>query len=269
MRSIRLLERDLAIDLSLNDVARAIGLSPSRFHHLFAQDVGEPPDRYLRRIRLDAAAQRLQWTQEPIDQVGFQLGYASQAAFTRAFKRRFQTTPAAFRSAKRKQHQMLDAEDGRPVSLIEMESARCVARRFTGSAFFRAVQCWAEFDDALSRWQPLLKSSIYIGLRYDDPRVTPEAQLRYDCCVPVGPDFPDPAGKAGLHLIHLAPCRYVSTQHAGPFDTLFGTFCTLLDHWIPRNNFTIMDDPAVETYLIKPTQLDVQDMQCSVLIPVV
>ena len=79
-----------------------------------------------------------------------------------------------------------------------------------------------------------------------NPRVTPEAQLRYDCCVPVGPDFPDPAGKAGLHLIHLAPCRYVSTQHTGPFDTLFGTFCTLLDHWIPRNNFTIMDDPAVE-----------------------
>ena len=79
-------------------LAEEVGLSRSAFAERFTSLIGEPPMRYLANWRMQVAAQRLKSSREPIAQVAFETGYASEAAFNRAFKRAFDMPPLAWRN---------------------------------------------------------------------------------------------------------------------------------------------------------------------------
>jgi AraC-like DNA-binding protein len=65
----------------------------------FTRLLGEPPLSYLARWRLQLAARKLQTTHEAVLQVACDVGYESEAAFNRAFKREFGLPPAQYRRA--------------------------------------------------------------------------------------------------------------------------------------------------------------------------
>jgi AraC-like DNA-binding protein len=81
-------------------LAREIGMSRSALAERFTRVMGESPMRYLARQRIQAAAQRLRETNEPVARISFATGYESEAAFSRAFKREFGAPPAAWRQAR-------------------------------------------------------------------------------------------------------------------------------------------------------------------------
>lgn len=78
-------------------VARKAALSRSLFAERFAQLVGEPPLRYLKRLRLNAAAMKLRSTNDKLSAIAADAGYESAAAFTKAFKRILGKTPGEYR----------------------------------------------------------------------------------------------------------------------------------------------------------------------------
>jgi AraC-like DNA-binding protein len=78
-------------------LAREVGLSRSALAERFTRVMGEPPIRYLAQQRLQAAAQRLKSSSDSIARIAFQVGYESEAAFNRAFKREFAVPPATWR----------------------------------------------------------------------------------------------------------------------------------------------------------------------------
>ena len=74
-----------------------MGLSRSAFADRFTSLIGVPPMRYLTNWRLQLAAIRLRESTASTAQLASDVGYESDAAFNRAFKRAFGTTPAAWR----------------------------------------------------------------------------------------------------------------------------------------------------------------------------
>jgi AraC-like DNA-binding protein len=80
-----------------DDVARAAGISTARLHALFQQWLGQTPGRTLGEIRLERAKDRLARSAEPIVEIALGVGFSEQSAFTRAFRRRFGESPAAYR----------------------------------------------------------------------------------------------------------------------------------------------------------------------------
>jgi AraC-like DNA-binding protein len=78
-------------------LAEAVGMSRSRFAARFTALVGEPPLSYLTRWRLGTAAGMLQDGGHSIGEAAARAGYESEAAFSKAFRRRFGTPPGAFR----------------------------------------------------------------------------------------------------------------------------------------------------------------------------
>ena len=73
------------------------GISRSVLVERFSRFLGEPPMTYLARWRLQLAARMLQTTREAMIQVASEVGYDSEAAFNRAFKREFGVPPGQFR----------------------------------------------------------------------------------------------------------------------------------------------------------------------------
>jgi AraC-like DNA-binding protein len=84
---------------TVTELARECGASRSLLAERFTTLLGESPMRYLARQRLRAAAQRLRDGAEPITRVALDVGYDSEAAFSRAFRREFGQSPAAWRKA--------------------------------------------------------------------------------------------------------------------------------------------------------------------------
>jgi AraC-like DNA-binding protein len=78
-------------------LAGEVGASRSLIAERFVQFLGEPPLTYLARWRLQLAARLLQTTQKTILHVAMDVGYESEAAFNRAFKREFGLPPARYR----------------------------------------------------------------------------------------------------------------------------------------------------------------------------
>ena len=82
---------------SVAELASEVGASRSAISERFAHFLGESPMTYLSRWRLQFAARVLQMNRKTILQVASEVGYESEAAFNRAFKREFGLPPAQFR----------------------------------------------------------------------------------------------------------------------------------------------------------------------------
>ncbi|PON16829.1 AraC family transcriptional regulator [Candidatus Entotheonella serta] len=96
-QALALVHGQLAHPWTLDELARQVGLSRSTLSDRFARYIGVSPMRYLSHRRLLLAAERLRDGQQSVAEIGYEVGYESEAAFNRAFKREFVMAPGAFR----------------------------------------------------------------------------------------------------------------------------------------------------------------------------
>ena len=96
-RALATLHAQPAHAWTVDELARKVGLSRSALAQRFTDLLGQPPMQYLARWRLQIAAQELLTGRKPLAAVAAQVGYDSEAAFNRAFKREFGMPPAGWR----------------------------------------------------------------------------------------------------------------------------------------------------------------------------
>jgi AraC-like DNA-binding protein len=82
---------------TLGDLAKAAGMSRTRFAEGFKLVTGQTPARIISRLRLTAIARRIATTALSVEAAADEAGYSSSAAFVRAFQREFGETPARWR----------------------------------------------------------------------------------------------------------------------------------------------------------------------------
>lgn len=95
--ALRLLHAAPAAPWSVDVLARRAGVSRTVLAERFRRLLGQPPMHYLAQWRLQLAAQRLDGSALPVKVVADEAGYESEAAFSRAFKRRFGMPPRDWR----------------------------------------------------------------------------------------------------------------------------------------------------------------------------
>lgn len=100
-KTLALMHRDPAHPWTLADLAKEAGVSRSVLAERFRHYLQETPIAYLTRWRLQMGAQMLASTSYSVAQIAAEVGYESEAAFNRAFKREFSVPPARFRTKSR------------------------------------------------------------------------------------------------------------------------------------------------------------------------
>ena len=96
-RALALIHENPASAWTIDALADKIGLSRSAFYERFVRLVGQPPMQYLTQWRMQAAANLLRQSRAPVASIALDVGYESEAAFSRAFKRLVGTPPASWR----------------------------------------------------------------------------------------------------------------------------------------------------------------------------
>jgi AraC-like DNA-binding protein len=97
-RALNLMHEQPARDWTLDLLAKDVGVSRSTLADRFTSFVGTPPMQYLQKWRLQIAASKLSEGVSSIAEIGAEIGYESEAAFSRAFKKAVGLPPAEWRS---------------------------------------------------------------------------------------------------------------------------------------------------------------------------
>ncbi len=100
-RALALLHERPAETWTLERLSEGAGLSRSSLHERFVHLIGQPPMQYLTRWRMQVAAGLLRDTNATVQGISLDVGYESEAAFSRAFKREVGVSPGAWRQKRR------------------------------------------------------------------------------------------------------------------------------------------------------------------------
>ncbi|MEM7565905.1 MAG: AraC family transcriptional regulator [Pseudomonadota bacterium] len=96
-KSVRLMRESLGEEIALDRIAREVGLSRPHFFKLFRTNLGVTPNIYVNALKMERSIERLSTTHETVTSIGLDLGFASQASFTRFFTANSGINPSDYR----------------------------------------------------------------------------------------------------------------------------------------------------------------------------
>ena len=267
-RAMNFISANLGRDLTLAEIAAAANFSAFHFHRIFTAVTGEPVFAFLRRLRLEWAANRLLGEpQADVTAVALECGFSSSQNFAKAFRARFGTTPSAFRRRKggnkaRKggeEYSLRVGQDARMVKLVSPQPKRKTTKKAEVKempawhvAYARRMgpygkaTCQAAFGEVM-RWagpRGLLGKGPVLGVYWDNPEVTAPENCRVDACVVV------PAGtkvEAPIALQDVAGGPYAVCEFNVPV-TGFQTAWEEAFRWLVDRGLDCADRPCYELY---------------------
>ena len=92
------MREDVRGELSLSEFAQSVNLSVWRLCHIFKSDVGMPPMRYLRLMRMERARDLLESSFLSVKEIGYRVGLNDESHFVRDFKATYGLSPACYRT---------------------------------------------------------------------------------------------------------------------------------------------------------------------------
>jgi AraC family transcriptional regulator len=241
-------------DVSLTAIAARAGWSPFHFHRAFRRVTGETPKQYTQRLRLERAAARLVTGAEAIVAIAADAGFASHEVFTRAFRRQFGRTPAAYRAEAlknagtqvRARHAAVAATAGPCVGLfhipldrkrrITMPSLSIERRELSAqpALFVRLKTARHELSSAIAQGV----GKVYMHAQKAGLALAGHPFTRYQSAGPglltieVGFRFTDAvAGEDEVEAGELPGGPTVVAVHGGPYDQLTETYAAM-ERWM-------------------------------------
>lgn len=211
--------------LSLATLARVAGLSAHHFHRRFQERFGEAPAAYVRRLRLERAAWRLQLHDDPILSIALDCGFNDHETFTRAFRRRYGMPPRAYRASERlPARARMERSQAKPSGDYVLSPTRVRTLRASTIAFIRHIGPYEEVDAGLwtelEGWaerRGLPAERALIGIGHDAPGITAPERLRFDAAITVPPGM---VGEGRIMVGRLPAYRCAVATHIGPYASL-------------------------------------------------
>ncbi|WP_088833642.1 AraC family transcriptional regulator [Paenibacillus tyrfis] len=286
------IENHLDQTLNLDNLAKRSTYSPSHFHRLFTEMIGETPANYVKRRRLEKAAHDLIY--EPklaVTEIGQRYGFTSLSYFTTAFTERYQHSPRAWRegaylekfprrylhSKKSKQNSRNEQEmnpETRYTRFQWVDLSKVKTEMFPeghivlSHRFGPYTQELADTWEQIYRWaearELITKGTRLLGVPRNNPYITPLDKCRYDCCIivpsgtPTGNEVESGSFQGGKFVVYEfdEPIEYSRR------DILIECYSELYSFWLPRSGYRYLGDP-VELVQIRPNSSTL-DLDCRI-----
>ncbi len=137
-----------------------------------------------------------------------------------------------------------------------------VAHRGPYDTIWKAFEQLGKLTEA-ARWFET-KAPVLVGIYYDDPMITPPAELRSAAGVVVSDDVLLPSGLAEVRLV---AGRYAVTTHVGPYQKLAGVWARFVREWLPASGQELGRGATFELYLNTPLDTRPEDLTTELYLP--
>lgn len=268
------IEAHLGEPLRLDDLARVAHFSPFHFHRIFAAFTGESLAAFIRRLRLERAAQQLLHLDDSVTEIALGAGYETPSAFTRAFATHFGVNPTEYRQ----RHESARLLGTRPFApATEKEELTMIPQirtidpmpvlfvRRTGPYAQAAAEAFGVLCQFAGPRGLLGPTTRVIGISHDDPHVTEESRLRYDACVTADREV---NAEEGVGRKTIAGGRYAVFLHEGAYEGLHAAYDGIFRTWLPGSEQKLREEPSFEVYLSSPDQVRPDELRTEIWIPI-
>jgi AraC family transcriptional regulator len=274
--AILLIHEHLNEKLELEDLAKSAGFSPFHFHRLFSAMVGETPQQFLNRVRLERAANMLvKYSGYSITQIAMNCGFSSSSVFARSFKSHFGISANEYRNTINKPISPEVRSEGliltTPlqfkteirtiptwnliyVSILKGYKIELICKGWN------QLHCWAEAHDLVT------SETRVLGISFDDPLITPPDKCRYYACLSISKEIiPQPP----VGFMRLAGSKCAVVRVACTLDEIQGIYMYLYRDWLIDSGFQPADLPPYEIYLSTPETNLEGKYEMEIYIPIV
>lgn len=259
----------LGEEIDLKSLAKISHFSPFYFHRIMKAFLGEPIGTFIVRTRTEAAARLLRYSDAPIADIAYRIGYSSPSSLSKVFKQFYGISPLEYRN--NKNFVIMKPAIIRPDLELKREVKEVSARNVIyirlfgdykmndyGGTYMRLFQFIQEQQLPMGEGLPLC---IY----HDDPKVTPADKLRTDVCM-VMPEAVAPKGDVGFKQIPAG--RYAIFLYKGSYEYLQAVYDTIYGKHIPEMECTLRDEPSAERYMNNPVTTAPEELLTEIYIPV-
>jgi AraC family transcriptional regulator len=251
-KALWFIESHFASEITLQDLAKAGGVSRFHMTRAFGAATGRSIMRYVRGRRLTEAAKALSTGAPDILSVALDAGYGSHEAFTRAFRDEFGVTPETIRAqGQRKKIELVEPlkiDETLPIRLepprIENGERLLIAGlggRYTCETSAGIPSQWQRFLTHLGRIPGQLGRTAY-GVRCNSDEA---GNFDYVCGVEVR-DFS--RLPADWSRVRIAEQRYAIFSQHDHISTIRSTWNTIWNNWLPESRYKVVDAPDFERY---------------------
>jgi len=251
---IEFIGKHLDDELTLPQLSSIACFSKYHFHRLFTAYTGLSLQQYIRWLRLKRAAHQLIIDKDcTIIEIALNAGFESHESFTRAFKQICGMNPSEFRSRANWQ-----AWEHPPYCLPKQgDIIMNVTIKNIGARRLAVLEHRGDpnkMGDSLNKligWTKAQsmnlkpKAGEAFGFAYDDPKITPPEDFRFDFALTV----PEGLKLSGDIIEKQLPAgRYAVAMHKGSRDNIGDTVYGLYHDWLPKSNEELGDLPCIFCY---------------------
>jgi AraC family transcriptional regulator len=267
--------------LDLDQLAEVACLSRFHWHRIYRAVSGETVAQTLKRVRMARAGFDLSGTDLPLAEIAKRSGYPNVRSFTRAFKGAYGVPPGEYRregghnhfanAIKDANHPMNTAHKTKadnalnfPVE-IKMMPRRSVAGVIHKGSYFEINKTFETLYSTLAARGAMNSILGMVGIYYDDPMATPEAELRSCAGVFVEDDF-DFVPPLEKQVLEAGP--FAALLHKGPYSDLPAAYDWFYSVWLKNNGHTLRPQPPYEVYLNNPRDVPPSELLTEIFVPV-
>ncbi len=269
---VEYIDKNLDAELSLKDLSEIACFSQFHFHRIFSALMGETPNNYIKRRRIEKIAGHLfnMRKQDSLTGLAMQYGFKSIHSFSRAFRKFYGISASEFIKKGQNGYRKIGSTQSKngtgkvsfekyfytmdnlktwlqmktEVEVKEMPELKLAQVRHQGP--YKDI---GEAFDKLMKWagpRGLLNfpKTKMAGIYYDNPRVTDESKMHSSACITIEDDI-EVSGE--ISKISIPNGKFA----VGRFEILpdeFEKAWNSMSLWIPENNFEIRDGHSHEIY---------------------
>jgi len=235
----------------LEEMAKIACISPYYFHRLFRAYVGETVADYIKKLRVQRARERLQYSDDAITDIALDVGYETPSSFNKVFNQVMGQSPRQYRKIMQPIVRAIMERTDPSKNCLQPEY---VNRKEEKVLFVRRIgdykeTPWQAFDALFAFIDKKgLRSKITGSYSFalDDPQIVGRDKCRFDACVALS-DKVLPQGEVGQKILQGG--RYAVFTHRGPCSALEKTFLDIFTYWYPTSNICWDDDNPFCEYI--------------------
>ncbi len=249
------IHQDINNVLLVKELATISAYSEQHFHRLFKAVVGEPVHHYIRRTRMEFAANQLMFdSQSTVLDIANKSGFSSVSSFSRAFKSTFKVSPGKWRSSDRQDKPFLADKEimvcyqrlqNMPIpkhKLVELSQHNVAYVRHQGydrsiANAWQTLKAWANIEGR--------DFSQQFGLHHSNPACVELKKCRYVACVTINA----PILRRGIvNSMTIPGGLHAVFNLKGKYGELLPQLSNILEHWLPTSGYKILSTPAYVHY---------------------
>ena len=259
----------LGEEIDLKSLAKISHFSPFYFHRIRKAFLGEPVGTFIVRTRTETAARLLRYTDLPIADIAYRIGYSSSSSLSKVFKQFYGISPLEYRNNKNfviMKPAIIHSELKLKREIKELPVRNMIYIRLFGDYKLNDYcGTWMRLQQFVQEEKLPMGEVMPYCIFHDDPKVTPIEKLRTDVCM-VMPAAVTPKGNIGFK--QLPAGRYAIFLYKGSYEHLQSVYDTIYGKYIPEMECTFRDEASAERYLNHPADTAPDELLTEIYIPI-